>query len=171
LQHHVEAHAVFVGESRLNVQLVGSYQPSIMAVAIAPHVREGIGFAQLIAGREEKEGGAGAMRSTNLAQCIHHRLRAVRIGRNSKHAKTVPPEMPLMLLAGVRGEICAHLPLKARLCDVSTSSRRIAIYGDGSNGHKWIDVSLKHFAAEDIRRLMRAIHEQRPDLSMPKNWI
>jgi hypothetical protein len=50
-------------------------------------------------------------------------------------------------------------------------SRRIAIYARGPSGHKWIDVSLKHFAAEDIRRLMRAIHEQRPDLSMPKNWI
>jgi hypothetical protein len=50
-------------------------------------------------------------------------------------------------------------------------SRRIAIYARGPNGHKWIDVSLKHFAAEDIRRLMRAIHEQRPDLSMPKGWI
>ncbi|SRR6266851_78384 len=50
-------------------------------------------------------------------------------------------------------------------------SRRIAIYARGASGHKWIDVSLKHFAAEDIRRLMRAIHEQRPDLSMPKNWI
>jgi len=50
-------------------------------------------------------------------------------------------------------------------------SRRIAIYGDGSNGHKWIDVSLKHFAVEDIRRLMRTIHEHRPDLSIPKGWI
>src|SRR5216684_1115817 len=50
-------------------------------------------------------------------------------------------------------------------------SQRIAIYALGPSGHKWIDVSLKHFAAEDIRRLMRAIHEHRPDLSIPKNWI
>ena len=50
-------------------------------------------------------------------------------------------------------------------------SRRIAIYSDGSNGHKWIDVSLKHFAADDIRRLMQAIRERRPDLSIPKDWL
>jgi hypothetical protein len=50
-------------------------------------------------------------------------------------------------------------------------SRRIAIYARGAGGHKWIDVSLKHFVAEDIRRLMRAIHEQRPDLSVPENWL
>jgi hypothetical protein len=49
-------------------------------------------------------------------------------------------------------------------------SRRIAIYARGSEGHKWIDVSLKHFAGDDIRRLMHAIHERRPDLSIPKNW-
>lgn len=50
-------------------------------------------------------------------------------------------------------------------------SRRIAIYANGPDGHKWIDVSLKHFAADDIRRLMQAIHERRPDLSIPKNWV
>jgi hypothetical protein len=50
-------------------------------------------------------------------------------------------------------------------------SRRIAIYGNGSDGQKWIDVSLKHFAADDIRRLMRAIHERRPDLAIPKGWV
>jgi hypothetical protein len=50
-------------------------------------------------------------------------------------------------------------------------TRRIAIYANGAQGHKWIDVSLKHFDAEDIRRLMRAIQEKRPDLAIPKNWI
>jgi len=49
-------------------------------------------------------------------------------------------------------------------------SQRIAIYAQGKSGPKWIDVSLKHFAVDDIRRLMRAIHERRPDLSLPKNW-
>jgi hypothetical protein len=57
------------------------------------------------------------------------------------------------------------------LLQMRRPSRRIAIYADGSDGQKWIDVSLKHFAADDIRRLMRAIHESRPDLSMPKNWV
>jgi hypothetical protein len=50
-------------------------------------------------------------------------------------------------------------------------SRRIAIYANAAEGHKWIDVSLKHFADDDIRRLMRAIREYRPDLSIPKNWL
>jgi hypothetical protein len=50
-------------------------------------------------------------------------------------------------------------------------SRRIAIYANSSDGHKWIDVSLKHFAADDICRLMRAIHDRRPDLTIPKGWI
>jgi hypothetical protein len=46
--------------------------------------------------------------------------------------------------------------------------RRISIY---NNDKKFIDVSLKHFLAEDIRRLMRFVHEQRPDLTLPKNWL
>jgi vacuolar-type H+-ATPase subunit C/Vma6 len=49
--------------------------------------------------------------------------------------------------------------------------RRIAIYSHHSKSKKFIDVSLKHFAAEDIRELMRAIHGQRPDLVLPKHWI
>jgi hypothetical protein len=49
--------------------------------------------------------------------------------------------------------------------------RRIAIYAEHRDGVKFIDVSLKHFVADDIRKLMRAIHEQRPDLSLPKAWI
>jgi hypothetical protein len=35
----------------------------------------------------------------------------------------------------------------------------------------YIDVSLKHFKADDIRQLMRKIREQRSDLSFPKHWI
>jgi hypothetical protein len=49
--------------------------------------------------------------------------------------------------------------------------RRIAIYASSPNQSKMIDVSLKHFAPHDIRRLMQAIHDRRPDLSIPKNWI
>lgn len=49
--------------------------------------------------------------------------------------------------------------------------RRIVIYAKESHAEgKFIDVSLKHFVAEDIRNLMRAIHGRRPDLSLPKNW-
>jgi hypothetical protein len=39
------------------------------------------------------------------------------------------------------------------------------------DSENYIDVSLKHFAAEDIRELMRRIREQKPDLSFPKTWI
>lgn len=49
--------------------------------------------------------------------------------------------------------------------------RRIAIYGESSEGPKIIDVSLKHFNPEDIRKLMTTIHELRPDLEMPKGWV
>jgi hypothetical protein len=46
--------------------------------------------------------------------------------------------------------------------------RRISIY---ANDHKFIDVSLIHFLAEDIHALMRFVHEQRPDIALPKNWL
>lgn len=50
--------------------------------------------------------------------------------------------------------------------------RRIAIYARESHCEgKFIDVSLKHFVAEDIRNLMRVIHARRPDLTLPKHWI
>jgi hypothetical protein len=49
--------------------------------------------------------------------------------------------------------------------------RRIAIYAEHAGSIKFIDVSLKHFAPSDIRKLMRVIHEQRPDLVLPKNWV
>jgi hypothetical protein len=50
--------------------------------------------------------------------------------------------------------------------------RRIAIYAHSAEDKAtFVDVSLKHFAHDDIRKLMRAIHEKRPDLSLPKNWI
>jgi hypothetical protein len=49
--------------------------------------------------------------------------------------------------------------------------RRIAIYAGHAHTPKFIDVSLKHFVAADIRKLMRRLHEQRPDLVLPKNWV
>jgi hypothetical protein len=49
--------------------------------------------------------------------------------------------------------------------------RRIAIYaGDPRGTGKFIDVSLKHFAADDVRKLMRIVHDRRSDLILPKNW-
>lgn len=58
--------------------------------------------------------------------------------------------------------------------DVAKMNRpfaRIAIYSGTDRARSFIDVSLKHFVADDIRRLMRAIQEQRPDLTMPKYWL
>jgi hypothetical protein len=50
--------------------------------------------------------------------------------------------------------------------------RRIVIYAENPRGEgKFIDVSLKHFVADDIRKLMRAIHTRRPDLTLPKHWM
>ncbi len=50
--------------------------------------------------------------------------------------------------------------------------RRIAIYAEDPQGARsFIDVSLKHFAIEDVRKLMRVVHDRRPDLALPKNWV
>jgi hypothetical protein len=50
--------------------------------------------------------------------------------------------------------------------------RRIAIYAHSTEDKAtFVDISLKHFVAYDIRKLMRAIHEERPDLALPKSWI
>lgn len=49
--------------------------------------------------------------------------------------------------------------------------RRIAIYaGESQDTGKFIDVSLKHFVADDVRKLIRVIQDHRADLALPKNW-
>lgn len=49
--------------------------------------------------------------------------------------------------------------------------RRITIYGGQHRGKvDYIDVSLKHFVREDVRRLMDAIKRHRPDLTTPTQW-
>ena len=47
---------------------------------------------------------------------------------------------------------------------------RIAIYAGQGAQEKHIDVSLRHFTSDDIRKLMRAIHERLPDLTIPRHW-
>lgn len=50
--------------------------------------------------------------------------------------------------------------------------RRIVIYaGEPQGTGKFIDVSLKHFLADDVRKLMHTIHDRRPDLTLSKNWM
>ena len=47
--------------------------------------------------------------------------------------------------------------------------QRIAIYD--KNHNKFIDISLKHFAMEDVHKLMKLIKEERPDLVLPQQWL
>jgi hypothetical protein len=43
---------------------------------------------------------------------------------------------------------------------------------DAANQLSYLNaVSLKHFNLADVRKLMKIIHERRPDLDMPKSWI
>ena len=70
-------------------------------------------------------------------------------------------------MTNVRSEISKPGEMLA----ASRPFRRIAIYaGDPRGAGKFIDVSLKHFAADDVRKLMRIVHDRRPDLILPKNW-
>ena len=78
-------------------------------------MRKGIACAQLVARRKEKERRADAVWNVKLIERIHHRTRTMFVGRYGEHAKSLPAEMPLMQLAGMRGEIRAHLALEACL--------------------------------------------------------
>jgi len=68
--------------------------------------------------------------------------------------------------------VASEVSKPSELFAASRPFRRIVIYTGNPQGEsKFIDVSLKHFAADDIRKLMRAIHQERPDLVLPKHWI
>lgn len=57
------------------------------------------------------------------------------------------------------------------LVTLSRPMRRMVIYAKHVEGGKFIDISLKHFLAEDIQRLLNEIQEARPDLTVPTiNW-
>jgi hypothetical protein len=49
--------------------------------------------------------------------------------------------------------------------------RRLAIYPKNRPEVEFIDVSLKHFNAVDIRLLVRAIRAARPELELPPAWL
>jgi hypothetical protein len=67
--------------------------------------------------------------------------------------------------------VTSEVSKPGELLAASRPFRRIVIYVERpQDTGKFIDVSLKHFAAEDICRLMHAIHDRRPDLTLPKNW-
>jgi hypothetical protein len=48
---------------------------------------------------------------------------------------------------------------------------RITIYGKSEGNEKYIDVSLRHFTAGDIKKLMHVIHDRHPDLTIPPKWL
>ena len=75
----------------MNVWSWGLHQPDGVAVAVAPLMHKRIGRAQLVARREKEEGSAGAVRDAELAQRLHHRLRAMLVGRYGEHAKVTGP--------------------------------------------------------------------------------
>lgn len=67
--------------------------------------------------------------------------------------------------------IASEVSNPGELLSAARPFRRIAIYaGSVQDEGKFIDVSLKHFAVGDVRRLMRRVHERRPDLALPKHW-
>jgi hypothetical protein len=57
------------------------------------------------------------------------------------------------------------------LLTFSRPMRRIVFYARHADAGKYIDVSLKHFVAADIRKLMNAVHDRRPDLVLPQQWL
>ena len=56
----------------------------------------------------------------------------------------------------------------ATLLSFRRPMRRMVIYAENPQGGKFIDVSFKHFVMKDIQKLMEEIHNQRPDLNIPK---
>lgn len=56
------------------------------------------------------------------------------------------------------------------LISMQRPALRITVYGETTEGSKIIDISLKHFKSEDIRKLMKIIHECRSDIEMLKGW-
>jgi hypothetical protein len=59
----------------------------------------------------------------------------------------------------------------ATVAKMNRPFRRLCINAGPEGARKTIDVSLKHFWKRDIQFLMTTIHEARPDLVMPKNWV
>ena len=101
----------------MSAHLASLIQSDCAAVAILPLMRKRIGSAQLVTGREEEEGSAGAVRDVKLAQRLHHRLHTVMVGRHGEHAKGFPSELPLVLFSGMR-----HVTRSARSVHLARES-------------------------------------------------
>jgi hypothetical protein len=63
----------------------------------------------------------------------------------------------------VRNEIASASDVLAQ----SRPFRRIAIYGDTRDPQARVDISLRHFALDEINQLLNAIGSCRPDLDIP----
>jgi hypothetical protein len=50
-------------------------------------------------------------------------------------------------------------------------SAAFTIYAEMATEIKRIDVSLKYFVADDVRKLMYVIHDKRPNLDLIGNWL
>lgn len=47
--------------------------------------------------------------------------------------------------------------------------RRLVVIGSSRDPSGQIDISLRHFQAQDVHKLMEVIREQRPDLTLPSS--
>lgn len=66
-------------------------------------------------------------------------------------------------------KVTSEISKPGEVLAASRPFRRIAIYAKEPQGAKsFIDVSLKHFAIDDVRKLMSVVHDRRPDLTLPK---
>jgi hypothetical protein len=66
-------------------------------------------------------------------------------------------------------KIVSETSKPGELLSASRPFRRIAIYAQKLGGEeKFIDVSLKHFVASDVRDFLQTIRDHRPDLTIPK---
>jgi hypothetical protein len=79
---------------------------------------------------------------------------------------------PLLIAYSEITRVTEEVSAAKELLAASRPFRRITIWAERPPGDIiYIDVSLKHFAREDIRRLMLKIHEHRPDLKLPGRWL
>jgi len=81
-----------------------------------------------------------------------------------KQDTVIPPEK-IMQVAFDTSE-------RARIGGIGKAAQRIKIAGKDPAGETInIFVSLGHFLAPDVLRLMRIINDERPDLTFPREWI
>jgi hypothetical protein len=76
--------------------------------------------------------------------------------------------LPLRLIKSVKLE--STLGARRKNSFVNRPFRRIVIC-NSADPEGYVDVSLKHFLAADIRALLQRIHAERPNVALPKDWM